>query len=215
MLPRLPTSQLTFLLGMALLIAGGLVIVFYALHKAFARARQPQVLKMKSPRPEDESAFAMATMQGVIANLKEQEKKLNELRRLAEQQADENARINEIIIREVPTAVMVFNREGFLTVANPTARTLLGIDPWARRRYPEILAQQSALVARIQEVFQAGKTIGWESVEVSVGRGAARRVQVFLSPFSGKNGEVAGVVCLASEARGNTQEPGQVRVPTV
>jgi PAS domain-containing protein len=60
--------------------------------------------------------------------------------------------LSKAILLEIPWGVMVFDRQGFVTHANPAVRTLLGIDTWSRRRYAEIFGPQSAIAAGIPRV---------------------------------------------------------------
>ena len=145
-------SQLTLVVGGAVVIGGLLLAMVVIIHKAFKDRRQAEPFVAKSPRTDDEANFAMAAMQGVIAKMKEQEKELVELRQDAERRARESARLSENVLREMPNGLLVFNREGFLTTANPAVRTLLNVDTWARRRYPEILRPGSSLAQRVQDL---------------------------------------------------------------
>lgn len=212
MTQHLSLSQLTLLVGGAVLIGGLLVFLVYTLHKAFQSQRQQADLKPKPPGTVDETTFAMATMQGVIAKMKAQEKELLELRRAAEQRADESARISENIIREMPSGLMVFNREGFISVANPAVRALLGVDTWSRRRYPEILGRQSTLAGYIQECLETGKTATRETIEYCTPHGETRVLGMSLSPYHASNGEIDGAVCLLTDLTETRQLQEQIRL---
>ncbi len=65
-----------------LLLVAGMAV--YLIHRIFKHSRETPDFNPKSPRAENETGFAMATMQAVITRMKEQERELNELRRLAE-----------------------------------------------------------------------------------------------------------------------------------
>ena len=194
------------------MLAGLLGLGFYALHKTFQKQRTEADLNSKSPRIENDAAFAMAAMQGVIARMKTQERELTGLRRAAEQRERESTRISENIIREMPSGLMVFNRDGFITAANPAVRTLLGVDTWSRRRYPEILGPDSGLAARIRECLETGKTITRETIEYSTPRGDVRFLGMSLSSFHGPSGEVDGAVCLLSDLTETRQLQEQIRL---
>jgi PAS domain-containing protein len=193
---HLSLSQLTLLVVGIFLIGGLLILLIYVLHKAFQRQREAGDSKRASPRSPDEAAFAMATMQSVIAGLRSREKELRELLHDAEQRAEPRARTLESIVREMPMGLMVFNREGFLTLSNPAVRALLGIDTWSRRRYTEILGTESQLTAWIRECLETGKTCKREGLEYVTPRGETRTLGVFLSPCHGRDGQVESAVCL-------------------
>ncbi len=197
---RLTTTQVSELLGMALLLFGGLVLAVYLLHRAFSKGRQAEPLDAKPPRPDDQKSFAMATIQGVIADLKRQQKELDEQRREAERRAAESSILHQIITREISTGVLVFDREGFLVMANPAARSLLGIDSWSRRRYSDLLGDESKLAARIRKSLQASETVRWDHVELQTARGALLTVRLVLAPYSDATTGASGVVCLLSKS---------------
>ncbi len=199
MTQHLSVSQLTLLLGITLVVGGLLVLVVFAFHKAILSQRRVNPAKQKSPRVENVAPFMIATMQAVIANLKEEQKKLVDLHRAAEERAEQSARINEIIAREMPTGLLIFDREGFLMQVNPAARALLQIDTWSRRRYPEILGTQSKLTARIQAGLETGRTTQWELIEDATRAGKTRALKIFLSPYHARAGKISGIVCLLTE----------------
>src|SRR5947207_563370 len=179
-----------------LLVVG---LVFYFMHKLFKQSRETTDFGPKTPRAEDETGFAMAAMQGVITRMKAQGRELSELRRQAEQRAKESARLSENIIREMPSGVLVFDRSGFITTANPAVRAMLGVDIWSRRRYPEILGPASALAGLIRECLESGKTVTRETVEYRTAQGENRVLGMSLSPFHGSASEIEGAVCLLTD----------------
>ncbi|HEV2350217.1 MAG TPA: ATP-binding protein [Terriglobia bacterium] len=205
-------ARITLLAGTFLVVMAAVVVAVFFVHKLFQEQRQETDLAPKSPRIENEASFAMAAMQGVIARMKEQEKELTELRRAAEQRAKESARISENIIREMPSGLMVFNREGFITAANPAVRIMLGVDTWSRRRYPEILGPQSSLAAHIRECLATGKTTTRETIEYLTPRGDVRLLGMSLSSFHGAGGELDGAVCLLSDLTETRQLQEQIRL---
>ncbi len=202
---HLSLAQLTLLVGLILAAAGILVLGAYALHKTLTKARRPDSLEPKTPRTDNEAGFTFATLQGVIANLKAEQKELARQHRAEQRHAEESARLNEIITREMPTGLMVFDRKGFLVQANPAVRALLEIDSWSRRRYPEILGVQSPLTACIRKGLEEGRSTLWELLEVQTRRGGPRLLKVFLSQLSSQNGEINGVVCLIAEMAGKRE----------
>jgi PAS domain S-box-containing protein len=195
----IPLSQLTLFVGAAVVMAGLLVALIFLVHKAFKDQRKAEGFTPKPPRAEDEANFAMAAMQGVIAKMKEQEKELVELRQAAERRARESARLSDNVLREMPNGLLVFNREGFLTTANPAVRKLLGVDTWARRRYPEILGPESTLTRHIQECFDTARVVAQETVEYETPAGQKLSLGVSLSPLRSPNGEVEGAICLLTD----------------
>jgi PAS domain-containing protein len=194
---HLSVSQLTLLVVGIFLIGGLLILLIYVLHKAFQRQREAGGSKRNSSRPPDEAAFAMATMQSVIAGLRAREKELREQLHDAEQRAEAGARTLESVIRDLPLGLMIFNRDGFIALSNSAVRALLGIDTWSRRRYTEILGAESQLTAWIRECLETGRTQR-ESLEYVTPRGETRNLGVFLSPCRGRDGQVESAVCVVT-----------------
>jgi len=192
-------GQLTILVGGAIVLAGLLILLIYMLHKAFQRQRSEADLKPASPRAANEAAFALATVQSVIAGLKAREKELTRQLREAEQRAEAAARTLESLGREIPLGLVVFSRDGFLTLSNPAARALLGIDTWSRRRYPELFHAESPLTQYIRESLETGKSQKHQRVEYVTPEAQTRLLEVSLLPWHDRNGQVAGVICLLAE----------------
>jgi PAS domain-containing protein len=193
---HLTLTQLTFLIAVAVGVAGLLVLVIYALHKALREYREEGDLKPKASRVNDPPVFALATMQGVLAGVKAQQEKVLEQSRAAEKRAEESARLLESIIREMPVGLMVFNREGFLTLSNPVLRELLGVDIWSRRRCPEILGPESTLTGFVRECLEAHKTYRREAITTCTPNGEARNLEMWLAPLRTRSGERDGAVLL-------------------
>jgi PAS domain-containing protein len=193
-------SQLTILVGGTIVLGGLLILLIYVLHKAFQRQRSGEAdLKPASPRAANEAAFALATVQSVIAGLKAREKELTKQLQEAEQRAEAAARTLESVGREIPLGLMLFSRDGFLTLSNPAAHALLGIDTWSRRRYPELLQPESPLTQYIRECLETGKSQKHQRVEHVTPEAQTRILEVCLSPWHDRKGQVAGVICLLAE----------------
>jgi PAS domain-containing protein len=192
-------SQLTIVVGGTIVLGGLLILLIYVLHKGFQRQRSEADLKPASPRAANEAAFALATVQSVIAGLKAREKELAKQLHEAEQRAEAAARTLESVGREIPLGLMLFSRDGFLTLSNPAAHALLGIDTWSRRRYPELLHPESPLTQYIRECLATGKSQKHQRVEYVTPEAQTRILEVCLSPWHDRKGQVAGVICLLAE----------------
>ncbi|MBZ5514968.1 MAG: PAS domain-containing protein [Acidobacteriia bacterium] len=192
---RLNPIQLTLHLGGALVIIGLTVFIVYILHKAFQQQRQPESLGPMPPRAQDATGFALASLQGVITRMKAREREMEALLREAEQRADSSTRRLEAVVRELAVGLFVVSREGFVTLANPTARELLAIDTWSRRRYPEILGTEAALTHHLKASLESGASLHAENVEYRLPNGEVVLLEVSLSPYHGRSGQIEGAVC--------------------
>lgn len=204
---HLTGSQLTVLIAATVAVAGLLLLVVYALHKALQQGRQELALRAKSPRATDEAAFAVAAFQGVLGDLRAQLNEASSLRRAAEQRIDEQGRMLSLIANEMEAGLLVFNREGFLTMANPAVRELLHLDTWARRRYPELLGADSRLSALVQACLESGQALRREPVERPPAQAGGNRsdesclLEVSIVPLLNPTAAIKGAVCLLRERK--------------
>jgi PAS domain-containing protein len=193
---HLTFSQLTLLVGIAVAVGGVLVLLVYALHKTVRRQLHGEGLKAPVPRAENSQAFALATLQGVIASLKEEQKKTEDLLRASELRAEEGRRMAGLIVQEIEEGLVVFDRQGFISLVNPPARALLGIDIWSRRRYQEVLGAASELTRRVETCLANGTVIRGEAVEYQTPSGDALRLFVTIVPLKSRGEEISGAICV-------------------
>lgn len=189
-------NQLTLLVVGFILIGGLLILLIYAVHKLFQRPREQSGSKLSPARPADDTAFALATMQSVITGLRARERELKALLHDAERRAAASAQLLENVAREMPVGLMIIEREGFLSLSNPTVRALLGIDTWSRRRYPAMLGPESQLAECIRKCLETGKRYEREAINYVAPRGETRALEMSLSPVYSQSGQVEGAVCL-------------------
>jgi PAS domain-containing protein len=196
MIQRLSPSELMLLVGGTLLVGLLLALLAYAMYRMVRQRRAEVDLRPATRRPENDSAFVVGALQGLVSKLKADEKKLADLLRDAEQRAQAGTILLEAILQEMSTAAVVFNREGFLTLSNPPARALLGIDTWSRRRYPEILGAESILAGYVRECLEEGKTFKRTAIEFRTPQGELRDLRVSLTPLRSAAGQIESVLCL-------------------
>ena len=200
MAQNLTSIQITLILGGILLVVCLFILLVYLVHKAFQRQRTQSELTLR-PRPGDEKAFVTAAVQAVIAKLKKRENELNGLLRDAELRAEVSSRTLETIVREFPAGLMVFDREGFLTLANPPARTILGIDPWSRRRYTDILGAASPIAGLVRECLEKGTSRRDQVMDIPTPSGSTQALNIVVSPCHGRRGQREGVVCVVTKRK--------------
>lgn len=207
MLRHLNPIQITLLLGAGLVIVGLIAFILYAIHKAFQQQRKPEDFRPTSAKSGDESSALLASMQGVLSRMKARERELEALLREAEQRADSSTRRLEAVVRDFPVGLLIFTRDGFLALSNPVARELLGVDTWSRRRYPEILGADSPLALQLRNALEGGASLRAETVEYRTPDGMVLLLEVTLSPFYGRSGQVEGAVCVLHKGDATTGLP--------
>ena len=176
-------------------------LVVYLLRKFFQSSKQEQVEKVAAgvPRTENASAFMAASMQGVIQQLREQEKELERLHKIEKERAEQTERLSEEVTRNMPAGLVVVNATGIISSSNPAAEQVLGIRGLGFRRYSEALGQDSELTRFVAECLQTGKIFRREEVEHVPPAGDARHLGVTISPIQRGEGKISGVICLLTD----------------
>ena len=163
---------------------------------------------------DNPSAFAAASMQGVIEKLRAQEKELARLHLLAQERAQESERLTEEVTRNMPTGLLLVNATGAISSTNPAAEEALGIRPLRYRSYKEVLGPDSELARMLAACLRDGQTFHRGEVEHVTSVGEARHLGVTISPIqrnvrnltrAGSEGvapvetKVSGALCLMSD----------------
>jgi len=190
-------------------IAGGLAISFlvvtglvvFLMRKFFQSKREEhkEEFKTSGPGTENPSAFMAASMQGVIQQLREQEKELERLHRIERERAEQTERLSEEVTRNMPAGLVVVNATGIISSSNPAAEQALGIRGLGFRRYSEALGTDSDLTKLIAECLAAGKIFRREEVEHIPPAGDTRRLGVTISPIRRGEGKISGAICLLTD----------------
>lgn len=196
--PQLP--QLMMLLAGALLVASVLILIVYLLQKAF----RPTSKAGDSERPkvalDDEAAFTMATVKGVISQLKTEQKSAQDELIAAERQAEQSARKLSLIAAEFDQGLMIFDGDGYITFANARMRKLLPIDTWSHRRFTEIFQDTPILSEIVGKCFELRTELRQEKFDLPGSDGGARRLEITALPSFDRSGAMDFVACIFREA---------------
>src|SRR5579859_7831975 len=186
-------------LGIGALAVAGVVV--YLLRKFFQSSKEEQVEKVaaSAPRTENASAFMAASMQGVIQQLREQEKELERLHKIEKERAEQTERLSEEVTRNMPAGLVVVNATGIISSSNPAAEQVLGIRGLGFRRYSEALGQDSELTKLVAECLETGRIFRREEVEHVPPAGDTRHLGVTISPIRRGEGKISGVICLLTD----------------
>src|SRR5258708_39345160 len=114
-------------LGLGFLVAT--VLVVFVMRKFFQSRREGQreEFKASGPGTENPSAFMAASMQGVIQQLREQEKELERLHRIEKERAEQTERLSEEVTRNMPAGVLGVDATGIISTSNSQAGQVVGI----------------------------------------------------------------------------------------
>ena len=186
-------------LGIALLAITGLIV--YLMRKSFQSRREENqgASGPSAPRTENPSAFMAASMQGVIQQLREQEKELERLHKMEKERAEQTERLSEEVTRNMPAGLLVVNATGIISSSNPAAEQVLGIRGLGFRRYSEALGASSQLTQLLAECLATGKIFRREEVEHVPPAGDTRHLGVTISPIQRGEGKISGAICLLTD----------------
>jgi PAS domain S-box-containing protein len=186
-------------LGVGFLVITGLVV--FLMRRSFQNRREEQKegFTSSAPRTENPSAFMAASMQGVIQQLREQEKELERLHKIEKERAELTERLSEEVTRNMPAGLLVVNATGIISTSNPAAEQVLGIRGLGFRRYSEALGASSDMTKLIAECLSTGKIFRREEVEHLPPAGDTRHLGVTISPIRRGEGKISGAICLLTD----------------
>jgi PAS domain S-box-containing protein len=189
-----------FLAMTGLIFLGILILTIYFLrHLAGTSKAASAPEKDPIPRAQNEPAFMTASMQAVIARLREQEKELERLHKIERDRAESTARFSEEVTRNMPAGLLVLGANGLITSSNPAAEQALGIKTLAFRRYSEALGESSMLSALIEQCLAEGKIFRREQAVHLTPDGSHRELGVTISPIRRGQEKATGAICLLSD----------------
>ena len=191
--------EITAGLGIGVLAVAWLAV--YLLRRFFqsSKEEQKESVATSAPSTENASAFMAASMQGVIQQLREQEKELERLHKIEKERAEQTERLSEEVTRNMPAGLVVVNATGIISSSNPASEQVLGIRGLGFRRYSEVLGQDSALTKLVAECLETGRIFRREEVEHVPPAGDTRHLGVTISPIRRGEGKINGVICLLTD----------------
>ncbi|HXC87791.1 MAG TPA: histidine kinase dimerization/phospho-acceptor domain-containing protein, partial [Candidatus Cybelea sp.] len=187
--------------GAAVGILAVVGIIFFLLRRFFQSTQESHRadVMMAPPRPESPSAFMTASMQGVIRQLRDQEKELERLHKIERERAENTERLSEEVTRNMPAGLVVVNATGIISSANPAAEQVLGIQTLGFRRYSEVLGRESELTRLVGECLTKGSIFRREQVEHHAPGGGSRLLGVTISPIRRGTEKINGAICLLTD----------------
>jgi PAS domain-containing protein len=197
--PHFNPQTLILLFGGGVLVVCVLTMGVYLLQKSLGRGLKSHEPKPKRLRLDDEATFTLATVKGVVTELKTEQKAMQEKLIAAERRADENTRKFEVLAREFEHGLMILDAQGFVSFSNPLVRKVLAVDTWSRRRYAEIFHDIPALSEIIGACFETGTEVRKKTIKFQGSDGSKRRVDVSVLPTRDRSGAVEFVACVFRE----------------
>ena len=177
--------QAMLLLGGSVLVLVAPIVGFYFLNKSLGQTLKSDPVAEKV-RVDNQAAFTLAAMQGVLTQLKSEQKATQEKLTAAERRAEETARKFDLLAREIDFGLMIFDAQGFITFSNPLARKILAVDAWS-------------LVELIGACFEAGTEVRREPVKVQGLNESKGTVEVSVLLTRDRAGALETVACVFRE----------------
>jgi signal transduction histidine kinase len=224
----MPTAGLVYAVAtFAILVVALLVLIVVARKFLRGDTTSPEKAWTEAKTDvENPSAFIAASMQGVIEQLRAQEKELARLHMLARERAQESERLTEEVTRHMPTGMLLVSATGAISSTNPAAENALG-RAVRYRSYKEVLGGDSGLAQMLTACLRDGKTFQRGEVEHLTNEGEIRRLGVTISPIyrptrsalrprssetkSQPEIKVSGALCLMSDLTELTALQKQIR----
>ena len=207
-MPHFTLSQLTFIIATGLGVTALLILGALAFKKMRSGQWGYAASKASAPRIQDQTAFVAAAFQGVVKDLKEQQKRLEQLLHAAEQRAETNQRHFAILSSEMDMGVVQVNRDGSIVFANPAARSLLEMATLSHRLYSEVFGAETRLCQSIRACLEQGVATRGQRVDYHCPNRKVRPLQATVVPLTTRQDTVEGAICLLREFPGDRSVPG-------
>ncbi len=161
------------------------------------------------PGPE----FAAATVQAVIARLKEQEKELERLRKAEASRAQTSETISAAVLSNLSSGVLLFGPTLLVRQANEAARSILGYASPTGLHARDVFQRAGAvrtdpsgsgpapasLADAVELCLRSGTSLRRMETDYTTPSGERRMLGITLSPVRGAGGEALGAACLVSD----------------
>ncbi len=198
-------AGLVFILVLVILFARWLLQPYRRLLLAAGQA-PGQVPGLPVERAGDEPDYLVEAFQGVLDKLRAQEQELTRLKTPAGSSSP-SALPGDHLVGGMSSAVLVFDRGGRLTVLNPAAERLLGLDRLSSvgRKYGDLLGRAERLVELIDRSLRTGESLSREVVPLVDPGGKVTHLGVMVSPIrpgdspEGIPPPVDGALCLLAD----------------
>lgn len=202
------------------IIIGTFVVSLVITRKIFQVWRKEAAgeIKVEGPRAES-SSFVMATYQGVIQQMREQEKELERLHRQERQRAEESQQLAQTIMTNMATGLVMLNARGLITESNPAAKATLGHQVLAGRDYKEVFwpgydaadTLPEGLVA-LADCLSTGHTVRRMTVNYRPPGGPSMVLGIGFSPIRAADGAIGGAIILLTDLTEINSLQQQVRL---
>ncbi len=159
-------------------------------------------LTTRSHESRDETEFVLETFQGVVAQLRAQQRELEKLSAQAKERAASAEQFSERIVASIPSGLIAFDAAGRATVVNAPARALIGDESSTERQHVrQLLHAVPELADMVERCIRSGELYRREEVTTGSIDGRMRRLGVTVAPIDpqAERGGTHGALCLLTD----------------
>lgn len=194
-----------------------MIVFIFILCISVMRAMRKQITEEREMTPfssENSPGAAIGAYQGVIAQLREEQRKLQSRRDEEQRQMAMSRSIQDAVLANLNTGVLFFDRMGIVRQANRAAKALLGYaSPFSLhlrdifRGATHIYWPESGdrapgpapLVQRVQELLRDDVPFARTRINYLTPAGQQRVLNLTVTAVPGKDGAVLGACCLLDD----------------
>jgi signal transduction histidine kinase len=184
-------------------------VIIHAMRKRMSYKPEPE----RVAAVENSTLFSLAAYNGVIQQLREQEKELQKLRQQERDRAAATENISEAVLSNLTSGVVFFDRMGIVRQVNGAAKSLLGYaSPFGFHirdlfygirevRWPGGSTSDSPapFVAEMERTIRDATPFQRVEADYVTPTGEKRVLGIGASAVRGKKGEILGVSCLVAD----------------
>lgn len=168
-------------------------------HKMKKKAEEEKIITPTEPREDVETVVDV--FQKVIAELKEKEKKLQELYIQTNNKAKNLERYNEYILKSINNGVIICDNQGRITGFNQAAQNLLGSSFKLRPdlHYKAVLGEESKFSKILDEVVVRKNHFRESELEIKEDRGESRFLMADCALLRDEKENIIGLVLVLTD----------------
>lgn len=157
--------------------------------------------------PADEVAFLAESFKGVIQQLREKERELQEMHRQAQSRADSSEKFARDIFSALHLAILSLDAGGRFLDGNPALEELLGRKRVAllNLRYAQIFPDSPRFVEAFDAFYGDPQPRTATGLSLPASDGAERQVSLSISPLTSPQGAFQGAVAVLEDVTGEQQ----------
>ncbi|KPK45826.1 MAG: hypothetical protein AMK74_02225 [Nitrospira bacterium SM23_35] len=184
------TAEIIFFYSIAVIVAGAILLFFFRLLLRYSGAK-----KIKEDKDSSQVGFVVDTFHELVSQLKEKEKELEVLRKMAEDRATAIEGYNENILQSVQSGVISFDEEMKITKINLAASKILEIqgDSMIGQFHDAVLNKPITDFLRDRKIIERG--------EISYVTPSGKRIWLglTLSPLKNSEGTTIGQILIFTD----------------